>query len=211
MASAKIVALAVRTAAKPIANWLKSQATQHDAFKDVCISLAQRMHRTETKMRQGLLNVPSKDIRPLNDAKAVSNGANALAEGFLFMVAAGLIVGEAYRGSRSTAKRKDYVDEQLESLQEEVSKLKERWKEEEEELMRRTQIAEARNEHLSSIIQTVIDAGTRNGWMNDAAKADNGSQITPMLSLQDWHTYDPSRTSAAGGQDVLSISNDASS
>ena len=68
-----------------------------------------------------------------------------------------------------------------------------------------------RNEHLSSIIQTVIDAGTRNGWMNDAAKADNGSQITPMLSLQDWHTYDPSRTSAAGGQDVLSISNDASS
>lgn len=114
-------------------------------------------------MRQGLLNVPSKDIRPLNDTKyvvlplvpfsaqltfrvirAVSNGANALAEGFLFMVAAGLIVGEAYRGSRSTAKRKDYVDEKLEDLQEEVEKLKERWKAEEEELMRRTQVAEER-------------------------------------------------------------------
>lgn len=113
-------------------------------------------------MRQGLLNVPSKDIRPLNDTKyvtlpcfysllnlrtrhrAVSNGANALAEGFLFMVAAGLIVGEAYRGSRSTAKRKDYVDEKLEDLQEEVEKLKERWKAEEEELLRRTQVAEER-------------------------------------------------------------------
>jgi hypothetical protein len=60
------------------------------------------------------------------------------------MVAAGLIVGEAYRGSRSTAKRKDYVDEKLEDLQEEVEKLKERWKAEEEELMRRTQVAEER-------------------------------------------------------------------
>jgi hypothetical protein len=69
----------------------------------------------------------------------------------------------------------------------------------------------SRNEQLSNIIQTVIDAGTRNGWMNEGAKAENGSQIMPMLSLQDWHTYDPSRASAAGGSDVLSISNDASS
>lgn len=76
--------------------------------------------------------------------RAVANGANALAEGFLFMVAAGLIIGETYRGSRSTAKRKDYVDEQLESLQEEISKLKERWKAEEEELIQRTQVAEER-------------------------------------------------------------------
>lgn len=68
-----------------------------------------------------------------------------------------------------------------------------------------------RNEQLSNIIQTVIDAGTRNGWMNENAKAGNGSQIMPMLSLQDWHTYDPSKTSVAGGQDVLSISNDSSS
>jgi gas vesicle protein len=74
----------------------------------------------------------------------VANGANALAEGFLFMVAAGLIIGETYRGSRSTAKRKDYVDEQLENLQEEISKLKERWKAEEEELIQRTQVAEER-------------------------------------------------------------------
>ncbi|KAJ9100071.1 hypothetical protein QFC19_005751 [Naganishia cerealis] len=136
MASAKIISLAVKLSLdKDIPRRLP---------ESLSLSPHQRMHRTETRMRQGLLNVPSKDIRPLNDTKAVANGANALAEGFLFMVAAGLIIGETYRGSRSTAKRKDYVDEQLENLQEEISKLKERWKEEEEELVQRTQIAEER-------------------------------------------------------------------
>ncbi|KAJ9109225.1 hypothetical protein QFC21_000554 [Naganishia friedmannii] len=199
MASAKVISLAVRTAAKPIASYLKSQATQHETFRDICISLAQRMHRTETRMRQGLLNVPSKDIRPLNDTKAVANGANALAEGFLFMVAAGLIIGETYRGSRSTAKRKDYVDEQLETLQEEISKLKERWKAEEEELIQRTQVAEERNRQLSSVIETVIDAGMRNGWLNEGVVSANttNTKTLPLLSIQDWDTYDPDKASGS--------------
>ncbi|PWN94300.1 hypothetical protein FA10DRAFT_264840 [Acaromyces ingoldii] len=55
-------------------------------------------------------------IRPLNEAKAVANGANALAEGFLFVLAAALILGESYRGSRSRAKQRDRTEEGLHEL-----------------------------------------------------------------------------------------------
>lgn len=58
--------------------------------------------------------------------RAIENGANALAEGFLFTVAAGLILGEAWRSSRSTTKRRDAVDDQLEDLKESVNGLNKR-------------------------------------------------------------------------------------
>lgn len=131
MATAKIATLAIRTLAKPIATQIKHQAQNHQRFRTVCIGLAQFMHRTEMALRTNLLATPSssssttsstsKDgekpkVRPLNEAKAVTNGANALAEGFLFALAAILIIGESYRGSRSRAKQRDRTEEGLDEL-----------------------------------------------------------------------------------------------
>jgi optic atrophy 3 protein len=55
--------------------------------------------------------------------RAVENGANALAEGFLFAVAAALIIGEQWRSSRSQSRRKEDVDDKLEALDESVKEL----------------------------------------------------------------------------------------
>lgn len=51
------------------------------------------------------------------DARAIDNGANAIAEGFLFGVAALLIIGETWRSSRNQSKRREGVDDKLEELQ----------------------------------------------------------------------------------------------
>lgn len=125
MASAKIVSLAIRTIAKPIATHIKHQAAQHETFKKVCISLAQFLHRTESRLRMNLLPGPGEHvkIRPLNDAKAVSNGANAISEGFLFLVAALIIMGETYRGSRSRAHERDKTEEEIKTLRLQVEAL----------------------------------------------------------------------------------------
>ena len=125
MASVKIVSLAIRTIAKPIATQIKSQAAQHDAFKKMCISLAQFLHRTESRLRMNLLpgNSEHVKIRPLNDAKAISNGANAISEGFLFLVAALIILGESYRGSRSRAHERDKTEEEIKALRLQVQAL----------------------------------------------------------------------------------------
>ena len=58
--------------------------------------------------------------------RAIENGANALAEGFLFTVAAGLILGETWRSSRNTTKRRDAVDDQLDDLKASVDGLNKR-------------------------------------------------------------------------------------
>jgi hypothetical protein len=58
--------------------------------------------------------------------RAIENGANALAEGFLFAVAASLIIAETWRSSRSSSRRRDDVDDQLETLAASVQQLVQR-------------------------------------------------------------------------------------
>ena len=58
--------------------------------------------------------------------RAIENGANALAEGFLFGVAALLILGETWRSSRSQTKRREGVDDKIEELQQQVESLTQR-------------------------------------------------------------------------------------
>ncbi|PWN53752.1 OPA3-domain-containing protein [Violaceomyces palustris] len=126
MATAKIATLAIRTLAKPIATQIKRQAAEHETFRKICIALAQRMHRTEMALKTNLLpNTAGQapKVRPLNDVKAISNGANAISEGFLFFVAATLIIGETYRSSRSRANQRDRTEEEVIELKEKFEKL----------------------------------------------------------------------------------------
>ena len=82
------------------------------------------MHRTEMALRTNLLpNGVQQKVRPLNDAKAIANGANAISEGFLFFVAAALILGETYRGSRKKAEQRDRTEDSLNQLKEQVENM----------------------------------------------------------------------------------------
>lgn len=54
----------------------------------------------------------------------MQNGATTLAETFLFIVGAGLVLGETYRTSKKNEKRRDLVAERLETLEEELEKLR---------------------------------------------------------------------------------------
>ncbi|TRM57811.1 OPA3-domain-containing protein [Schizophyllum amplum] len=164
MATAKIGTLLIRTLAKPIASQIKAQVKQHPSFRRICVGLAQNMHRTEMRLRTNILgaSLPASSIRPLSETRAIENGANAIAEGFLFAVAAALILGESWRSSSQKEKRKDYVDDQLEELAGKVDGLVTRvedvaraW---EDEQRRR------RNEELSRVLQRVVEIGLRGGW-----------------------------------------------
>lgn len=129
MATVKIVSLAIRTLAKPISTKLKQQAQEHESFRNLCINIAQALHRNEMKMRVNLLGEGGTSsssgggkphIRPLSESKAIATGANFISEGFLFAVAVALILGEQYRGYRKNEKRRDAVADRLDSLEEAV-------------------------------------------------------------------------------------------
>ena len=59
----------------------------------------------------------------MSNHRAIDNGANALAEGFLFGVATLLIIGETWRSSRTQAKRREGVDDKLDELKASVEAL----------------------------------------------------------------------------------------
>jgi hypothetical protein len=56
--------------------------------------------------------------------RAVQNGATTLAESFLFLVAAGLVIGETWRSNRKEGKRRDDVRDRLEGLEENVKAMR---------------------------------------------------------------------------------------
>ncbi|THH03649.1 hypothetical protein EW145_g6114 [Phellinidium pouzarii] len=163
MATAKLATLAIRTLAKPISNRIKQQAKEHETFRSWCVSLAQRIHRTEVKLRTNLLGDNPKSIRPLSEARAIENGANSIAEGFLFGVAALLIVGETWRSSRSQSKRRDVVDDQIDDLSNRIQGLGDTVKGIEARFEERWAAEKERNDELNRILNRVIDAGLRGG------------------------------------------------
>ncbi|KAI9668842.1 MAG: hypothetical protein M1831_000912 [Alyxoria varia] len=61
----KIGSLFIRTAAKPIGNWIKGQAREHGNFRNTCIAFAQRLHRLDMRMRLGLLQDPAQIERQI--------------------------------------------------------------------------------------------------------------------------------------------------
>ena len=43
--------------------------TRHETFRDICIGLAQRMHRAELGLRTRLLGEPAVHVRPLSETR----------------------------------------------------------------------------------------------------------------------------------------------
>lgn len=101
------------------------------------------------------------------DGRAIENGANALAESFLFAVAAFLIIGESYRTSSKQSKRRDDIDEKLEGLLNAVERLQESKREVEESLERTWEEVEGerrRREALEKIVERLVGVGVSTGW-----------------------------------------------
>lgn len=122
----KLTSLLVRTVAKPMATAIKGQAKQHPRFKQICISLAQRLHQTDTNLKMRLMGKSTFKVRPLNEAKAIESGATFVAEGFIFSVAGGLILYESFRARRKELNRRETVADDIETLQDEIEWLKEK-------------------------------------------------------------------------------------
>ncbi|KAF8577012.1 OPA3-domain-containing protein [Ramaria rubella] len=151
MATVKLATLAIRTIAKPISARLKHEAQQHPFFRRICVQLAQRMYRYEMKLGTVVLGQPPRTIKPLSETKAIDNGANFIAESFLFAVAASLIVAETWRSSNKESKRREGVTDQLEELSIKM-----------QELLNEQR---ARHEEVSRVLQTIVDTGLRGGWV----------------------------------------------
>ncbi|SCU80851.1 LADA_0B09868g1_1 [Lachancea dasiensis] len=121
----KLGTLLIRQVTRPVANVLKAQAKQHDKFKEICIGLAQRMHRLDARMRSKLSTVDREiKVRPLNDARAVENGSTLLSEAFVFGVTGSVVIWETLRQRTKELNRRDQVARDISFLQDEIEELR---------------------------------------------------------------------------------------
>ncbi|CAI5758681.1 unnamed protein product [Candida verbasci] len=120
----KLTSLLVRTIAKPIGNAIKLQAKNHETFRKGCITFAQTLHSTEIKLRMHLLGEKKLKIRPLNDNKAIDQGATFISEFFIFSVAGSLILYESYRSRKKASDERDALADDISVLQNEIEYLK---------------------------------------------------------------------------------------
>jgi uncharacterized coiled-coil protein SlyX len=146
-----------------------------------------------------------------HSSRAIQNGANALAEGFLFTVAASLILAETYRSSRSNTKRREDVDDRIEDLEEQLAKAhaiiqrleeKVRNVEEQEDIESARFVFQplylfidtlglitggpftSRNQEISRILARIVDIGLRGGWAEFEDKPVPIPQGAPLQSSQ---------------------------
>ncbi|TBU37783.1 OPA3-domain-containing protein, partial [Dichomitus squalens] len=196
------------TLAKPISNQIKAQAKQHERFRNLCVGLAQRMYQTEVRLRTNLLGEPAKHVRPLSETKAIESGANTLAEGFLFAVAAGLILGEQYRSTRNQSKRRDAVDDQLDELKSSVENLSSRLDALARQQEERMEEESVRHDELARILQRVVEIGLRGRW----AEFEGTPLPLPLIDLTKSRATSPPTLSesANGPQDTPSPSTSSS-
>lgn len=113
--------------------------------------------------KRGICLLPFPVICLTPTLRAIENGANALAEGFLFSVAALLILGETWRTSRNQSKRRDDVDEKMEELSTNVASLTERL-ERIQESLGDLDAERARTNEIARIVERMVEIGLRGGW-----------------------------------------------
>lgn len=113
-----------------IKNALKAQAKEHERFKKICVGLAQGLHKADVRLRMGLLGTEhASKVRPLNENKAIENGATFLSESFIFSVAGGLILFESWRQRQKELSRRESIADDIRTLQYEINYLKKKLKE----------------------------------------------------------------------------------
>ncbi|WPK24322.1 hypothetical protein PUMCH_001590 [Australozyma saopauloensis] len=159
----KFTSLVVRTVAKPLAGALKAQAKEHDVFKQACILLAQTLHSADIKMRMRLLGENKIKVRPLNDKKAVENGANFLLEFFIFLVAGLLILYESYRSRVKANNEKATVKNDILELQDDITQMKallERLTDDLERMMSESPMSPTLNEDSNSPTNATLQSSS---------------------------------------------------
>lgn len=82
------------------------------------------MHQFDFNLRMKLLGQSHVKARPLNDKKAIENGATFISESFIFGVAGSLILYESLRALKKEQARKEGVADDIATLQDEIEHIK---------------------------------------------------------------------------------------
>eukprot|EP00698_Gefionella_okellyi_P006464 TRINITY_DN1579_c3_g1_i1.p1 TRINITY_DN1579_c3_g1~~TRINITY_DN1579_c3_g1_i1.p1 ORF type:complete len:369 (-),score=96.76 TRINITY_DN1579_c3_g1_i1:163-1269(-) len=121
--AAKIGTLLVRQLAKPVATRIKALASEHPNFRRGCVGFAQMWHRWQHSWTLRLRGVTPVHIAELDEARAVSLGAEVVGEAVVFGVGIGVLAWEYKRQSAKDKEKLAQLHAQLDDLQEQITEI----------------------------------------------------------------------------------------
>jgi len=83
----KLAFLAVRQASKPLANRARAASETSDVFRAITLGVGRPLHRWTAQLDPLALGKGSGLVTPLNEAAAVTRGADFLSEGIVYSIA----------------------------------------------------------------------------------------------------------------------------
>uniref|UniRef100_A0A7S4URD2 Optic atrophy 3 protein n=2 Tax=Guillardia theta TaxID=55529 RepID=A0A7S4URD2_GUITH len=114
----KVAILAIRQAAKPMANVLIARSIKYDRVKRTCAGAAQIMHRMEIRMKLFGTSIRVKEIAPLAEEEAIKQGATLISEGVVFGIGISLLVLETRRAKWSEGIKNEKLEKSFVNLDE---------------------------------------------------------------------------------------------
>eukprot|EP00934_Nitzschia_sp_Nitz4_P000978 Nitzschia sp. Nitz4//scaffold206_size41850//21596//22437//NITZ4_007423-RA/size41850-processed-gene-0.52-mRNA-1//-1//CDS//3329541568//978//frame0 len=102
----KLATLLIRTLAKPLSKQIKATWSKNSFTKGGLIWVGQTNHALSSRMQIWSNGYKVRNIKPLEEEKALKDGAEFLGEAFLFSVSGAVVVFE-YNRSNESAKAKD--------------------------------------------------------------------------------------------------------
>ena len=101
----KLGILFVKTVAKPVASALKKRAQDPGMLRNMCASIGQMQHRQSKTVSIWLAGHRRVKIKPLEEEKAITAGADFVGESFIYGVGAlGILYEVQYNSAKSARK-----------------------------------------------------------------------------------------------------------
>ncbi|KAK4884390.1 hypothetical protein RN001_000661 [Aquatica leii] len=122
---AKLGALLLRQASKPIANYIIEQAKKSPIFRTyICMPPAQIYNWCEVKTKMWILNLGRPiNVPVLSEAMAIELGANLLGEALIFMIAAVILIREYTKSARKEYMKETQRQQEVNTLNNNVKEL----------------------------------------------------------------------------------------
>ena len=130
----KLGFLLVRTIAKPFAGRLKDFLKDHDSARRAFSGLGQMLHRVEVRVagneqylkvdKKGKGGILQAKVKPLEEGKAVANGADFFAESVIFLIAGICLTAEVISSNQKDERKKAAMEKRFFDSEEYIRKHK---------------------------------------------------------------------------------------
>jgi len=125
---AKLASLFIKTLAKPAAKKIKLECSRFEPTQNLLVGIGQATHIVTSRMTIWSEGYTVRTIKPLQRDTAMTRGAELVGEGFIFLVAGGLVVLEYNKKTDEDDKKKVVAKEKIENMVARIEALEQRIK-----------------------------------------------------------------------------------